>query len=219
MRKIYETLQENTRSMDEMIRESQKTSKAVNVLQWIIAGSVAFKIVTLLSGQSPYSYLDPIMLLLGLPSASQLSPYTILTIFSYGVIIWAGITLALYFIAKYVGSRSIKSVRLRVRLNAPFNEDKLVKYISSKPLFKHDDHFDYDQQLYKKSWIDRDEKWKGRYPTITLIYDRNNNILSQIQVEVDKPKLKANAYVNLIMEELINAEVLDKEAKKSIRID
>jgi WD repeat-containing protein 35 len=219
MRKIYETLQENTRSMDEMIRESQKTSKAVNVLQWIIAGSVAFKIVTLLSGQSPYSYLDPIMLLLGLPSASQLSPYTILTIFSYGVIIWAGITLVLYFIAKYVGSRSIKSVRLRVRLNAPFNEDKLVKYISSKPLFKHDDHFDYDQQLYKKSWIDRDEKWKGRYPTITLIYDRNNNILSQIQVEVDKPKLKANAYVNLIMEELINAEVLDKEAKKSIRID
>jgi hypothetical protein len=110
-------------------------------------------------------------------------------------------------------------VRLRIRLNVPYNEDKLVNYISSKPLFKHDDHFDYDQQLYKKSWIDKDEKWKGSEPMITLTYDSSNNILSQIQIEVDKPKLKANAYVNLIIEELINAEVLDKEAKKSIKID
>jgi WD repeat-containing protein 35 len=90
MRKIYETLQENTRSMDEMIRESQKTGNAVNFLQWIIAGSIAYQIVAILSGQSPYSHLDPIMALLGLPTASQLFPYTIPTIVGYGIIIWAG---------------------------------------------------------------------------------------------------------------------------------
>jgi len=219
MRKIYETLQENTRSMDEMIRASQKTGSAVNFLQLIIAGSVAFTIVAILSGQSPYSYLDPIMIFLGLPAASQLFPFTIPNILGYGIIVWVGITLAFYFIAKYIESRSIKSVRLRIRLNVPYNEDKLTNYISSKPLFKHDDHFDYDQLLYKKSWIDKNEKWKGSDPMITLTFDSSNNILSQIQIEVDKPKLKANSYVNLIIEELVNAEVLDKEAKKSIKID
>lgn len=219
MRKIYETLQENTRSMDEMIRSSEKTGSAINFLQWIIAGSIAYQIVAVFSGLSPYSYLDPLMILLGLPPPSQLFPYSLLDILSYGIIIWVGITFVLYLIANYLESRSIKSVRLRIRLDAPYNEAKLVDYLSSKPLFKHDDHFDYDQQLYKKSWMDKNDKWKGSEPMITLSYDSSNNMLSQIQVEVDKPKLKANSYVNIVMDELIDAGVLNKDAKKSIKIE
>ena len=218
MRKIYETLQENTRSMDEMIRSSEKTGNAINFLQWIIAGSIAFEIVAILSGQSPFSSFDPLFILLGITPLSQLFPYNTLNIWGFGIIIWATITLALYLMAKYLESRSIKSVRLRIKLDVPYAKDKLTEYLSSKSLFKHDDHFDYDQQLYKKTWIDKNEKWKGSDPMITLTYDRTNDILSQIQLEVDKPKLKSSSYVNLVMDELIDSGVLNKDAKKGIKL-
>jgi hypothetical protein len=219
MRKIYETLQENTRSTDEMIRSSQKTSGAISFLQWIISGSIALSVVTFLRGQSPFSSLDPIFILLKLPTPSQLFPYSTLTLWGLGLIVWVVITLSLYYVANFLKSRSVKSVRLRIKLDTLFAEDKLTEYLSTKSLSKHDDHFDYDQQLHKKTWTDKNEKWKGGYPRITLTYDKTNDMLSQIQVEVDKPKLKSGSYVNLIMDELIDAEILGKDAKKSIKIE
>jgi len=101
MRQMNEALKDSITSMDEMTRSNERTGVALNVLQVVLSGSIAFSVMMLLVGQYQY---QPLYDWLSSPELSH-------------ILIWVGLSIGMFFLTGFGILKLIRRLEERAEPN------------------------------------------------------------------------------------------------------
>jgi len=210
MRQMNEALKDSITSMDEMTRSNERTGVALNVLQVVLSGSIAFSVIALIVGD--YTY-EPIGNLL----ATDL-PF---------LIFWVGLSVGLFFLTGFGILKFIKrltekaepNLRVALKIGAPFHPKNFEKYLNAKPI-KHQRMISRVGLTIKEyTWDDDDsEKWVGNEANIVFNIDTTNNILLSITINIDSPKnITTKEASQIMLKELTDENIIAKDTIQQIQ--
>ena len=209
MRQMNESLKDSITSMDEMTRSNERTGVALNVLQVVLSGSIAFSVLSLFVGQ--YEWKD----LSGLITSSALS-----------VTLWACLAMGLFFLTGFGILRLIRrleekaepNLRVSLKLGAIYDTKNFEKYIASKPIKQQKVTTRVGTSIHEYTWDDDSEKWLGNEGSIVFYVDTTNQILLSATVNIDAPKnITTKEASQILVKELIDASVVPKNVIEFIR--
>jgi hypothetical protein len=197
--------------MDEMTRSSERTGVALNVLQIVLSGSVAFSVLALFVGQ--YNWL---------PLSEWLSEGPV-----WNVLIWVSLSMGFFFLTgfgilkliKRLEAKSEPNLRAVLKLGAIYNPEKFEKYLASKPLKHQRQTSRIGHTIMEYTWDDDDSaKWVGNEANIIFYVDTTNHIVLSITVNIDSPNaITTKEASEIILTELINAGVIPKSILQLIK--
>ncbi|NVM29384.1 MAG: hypothetical protein HWN65_11140 [Candidatus Helarchaeota archaeon] len=206
MRQMNEALKDSITSMDEMTRSSERTGVALNILEVVLTGAIAFDILLLFVGQYEWTSLS------GWITESALN-----------IALWAALSIALFFMTgwsilrliRHLEERSEPNLRVSLKLGAVFDTEKFEAYISSKPIKQQQMIIRSGSRMHEYTWDDDDKKWRGNEVTITAYLDIENKIFLAVNVNVDSPKkITTKQASEAMFNELIDAGIIPKEIIK-----
>ncbi|NVM53970.1 MAG: hypothetical protein HWN66_09745 [Candidatus Helarchaeota archaeon] len=206
MRQMNEALKDSIASMDEMTRSSERTGVALNILEVVLSGAIAFDILLLFVGQYEWPLLKTWI------EGSNLN-----------LLIWATVGITLFFITgwgilkliKHLEEKSEPNLRVSLKIGSPYNVEKLTEYIESKPVKQQQMVVRAGSRVHEYSWDDDDtSKWLGNEVSISMYIDQMHNMLLAINVNIDSPsKISTKQASKILITELINAGVVSKESE------
>jgi len=122
MSRMNETLNDSIESMDEMTRASDRTGVALNILEVLLAGAIAFDVMMFLSGEYAIEAIVNwvqgniyIWIFIGLAS-----------FFGVGFVLWKAV--------KYLESKSEPNMRVRISIGREYNNKRMEEWLSKKNL-------------------------------------------------------------------------------------
>lgn len=196
MRRVYNALRDNTRSTSEVIRASERTGDALNVIELILSGSIAFDIVLAITGE----YVTPIAALAEDPQFQYL--YFILALS-----MWLTLVLLLKKGMDWVRSRVEKAHLIRLSLNAKCNPEALERFIASKEITSMDEEYFEDREAVRVLYNTTTSNGEP-HAVVTLTYDRKNRLLQEVSIETRSHDV--SGIRKQIMEEL-NVFIVDED--------
>jgi len=210
MRQMNEALKDSITSMDEMTRSNERTGVALNVLQVVLSGSIAFSVLALFVGQ--YNWL---------PLSDWLTNGPV-----WNVLIWVAISLFSFFLTGFgilklirrLEARSEPNLRTVLKLGAIYNPQNLEKYIASKPIKQQKLTTRIGTNIHEYTWDDDSEKWIGNEANITFYIDTTNHIILSTTVNIDAPKnITTEKASQIILKELVDAGIVSKTTLEFIK--
>ncbi|HUX98896.1 MAG TPA: hypothetical protein VMV49_05040 [Candidatus Deferrimicrobium sp.] len=203
MRQMNEALKDSIQSMDDMTRSSERTGVALNILEVVLTGAIAFDIIMLFVGQYEW---DPLKLWV-----------------QGHIFIWASIAISLFFLTGYgilrlirhLEKRSEPNLRVSLKFGIPFLSEKFKAYIASKPVKQQTMTIRSGSRIHEYTWDDEDsDKWQGNDASISMYVDLAHTMLLSMTVNIDSPKeISTRDASQIIMNELIDAGVVPKETQ------
>lgn len=203
MRQMNEALKDSITSMDEMTRSSERTGVALNILEVVLTGAIAFDILLLFVGQYEWA---PLQIWV-----------------QDNIFIWSALAIALFFftgwgilrLIRHLEERSEPNLRVSLKLGAKYNSEKFDVYIASKPVKQQQMIIRSGSRIHEYTWDDDDKKWRGNEVTITAYLDIENKIFLAVNVNVDSPKkISTKQASEAMFNELIDAGIIPKEIIK-----
>jgi hypothetical protein len=201
MRQMNEALKDSITSMDEMTRTNERTGVALNVLQVVLSGSIAFSVVALIVGQYQFN-----------PIASLLADSLPFLLF------WIGLSVGLFFLTGFGILRFIRrleekaepNLRVALKLGASYTVENFEKYLASKPVKHQRMTTRVGHTVQEYTWDDDDsEKWLGNEANIVFYVDTTNHILLSITVNIDAPKnITLKEASQIMLKELTDRDII-----------
>ncbi len=178
MRRVYSALRDNTRSTSEVIRASERTGDALNVIELILSGSIAFDIIVAITGE----YSTP------LANLPQQYPQYQFLFFILSLLTWLAIVIILKKSMDYLKTRVEKSHLIRLSLNLPCDPKAIEAFLASKDVTSIDEEFLTDRESVRALYSTADEH--GHHEaTVTVTYDRKHHILQEIAIEAQAQEI------------------------------
>ena len=184
----------NGKNLEDVMRAGERSSSSLEIMQVILAGSLAFDIIDRISTlymsydheQTTDTNGDDI------PWQAFWTAWVAAARFPGGwLLINLGFWVLLgYFLISYMrhlaeNANGVLSCRLTV--NSKVFVDKLEAFLSKRNLLTEEGDCDKHQHLRSVSWKERDaKKWRGKLPRIELTYDVNNKFLLSVCIEVEQ---------------------------------
>jgi hypothetical protein len=188
MKRVYEALEDSSRSTEEVLLASERSSTALTIIEVIVAGTLALAFFEVLS-------------IIGLFEHLQLLGTGI--VFAMAVGSWAVVAGALFYIMRYLTRKSEPYLSMDVRFDQPINVSKLESYIDRKPVTTKISKRDGVSEVLKVTWTESDkEQWLGETPTLSVTYDARNKYLLNFAAEFENPNVDREK-----MREVIEREV------------
>ncbi|MHA1269070.1 MAG: hypothetical protein ACTSPY_04725 [Candidatus Helarchaeota archaeon] len=197
MTRMNESLKDSIASMDEMSRASERTGVALNILEIILSGAIAFDVLAFLVGDYAFPQLvDWIEA-------------------DYNIFIWFGICIALFFIIgfglykliKHLEIKSEPNLRVKINIGKPYS-DKFDAFIENQDIIIRES-FISDNIIEEFSWDEDDDKWLGNEVRIKIRADTENKYILSITVNVDTPvNITPKQIANIVMEYLKSEELV-----------
>ncbi|MFX1293300.1 MAG: hypothetical protein ACFFD2_00380 [Promethearchaeota archaeon] len=207
MRQMNEALKDSIVSMDEMTRSSERTGVALNILEVVLTGAIAFDILTLFLGD--WAGGDPFI-----------DPSIIHPIF------WAPIAITTFLatgygilrLIRYLEKKSEPNLRVALKLGSKYDPKKLETYLSSQTIKQQQMTVRTGSNINDYTWdVEDTDKWKGNDVNISLYVDKKNKILLSVSVNIDSPKkITTKDASRIIITELIEASVIPEKYKEII---
>lgn len=207
MRQMNEALKDSITSMDEMTRSSERTGVALNILEVVLTGAIAFDVLLLFVGEYSWGALSDWIVketTLGIPNT----------------IIWALIAITMFLatgygilrLIRYLEQRSEPNLRVSLKLGSRYNPQKFEEYISTKSIKQQELTIRAKSRVHEYTWDDDDKlKWLGNEATITLYVDIEHVMFLSANVNIDGPNNITTRQVSeIIMKELVEAEIVSK---------
>jgi WD repeat-containing protein 35 len=184
----------NGKNLEDVMRAGERSSSSLEIMQVILAGSLAFDIIDRVS--TLYMSYDHEQLEDGLgtpiPGQEFWTWWVVAARIPGG---WLAINLGFwvilgYCLIKYMrhlaeNANGVLSCRLTV--NCKVHLDKLSTFLKKRALLTEEGDCDKHQHTRTVSWCEKDSKrWKGKYPTVEIIYDVNNSFLLSVTLEVEQ---------------------------------
>ncbi len=175
MKRVYEALQESSRSTEEVLIASERSSNALTIIEVIVAGTLALAFFEVLS-------------IIGMFEHLQLLGTGIVFVLALGS--WALVAGALFYVMRYLTRKSEPHLSMDVRFDKPINVSKLESYIDTKPVTTKISKRDGVSEVLKVTWTETDkEQWLGETPTLSITYDARNKYLLNFAAEFDNPNV------------------------------
>ncbi len=211
MRQMNEALKDSITSMDEMTRSSERTGVALNILEVVLTGAIAFDILLLFVGQ--YEWPDLV---------TWIQDYSTLGI--PNILWWSIIGITLFFITGYgilrlirhLEDRAEPNLRANLKLGALYNKEKFNDYINSQPVKQQQLTVRAGSRIQEYSWDDDDtKKWLGNEVGISIYLDVENRMLLSVSVNIDSPNnITTQQVANIMINELVKAGIISDESLK-----
>ncbi len=204
MRMMNEALKDSITSMDEMTRSSERTGVALNILEVVLSGAIAFDVLVFLVGDYQW---DALSIWVGEhPLVWAFIAITAFIVTGYGIL----------KLIRYLEEKSEPNLRISLKLGSRYDKEKLDAYLKSKPIKQQQMVVRLGSKIHEYIWDDEDtDKWLGNEPNITLYVDITNKILLTVNVDIDSPKNIATTQASeIILKELIEAKVIPEESQQ-----
>ncbi len=212
MRQMNEALKDSITSMDEMTRSSERTGVALNILEVVLTGAIAFDILLLFVGQYEWSTLSEWIAgsTFGIPNVLFWSLAAIVLFFCTG---WGILRLI-----RHLEEKSEPNLRVSLKVGALYDVENFANYIAKKPIKQQQMIVRSGSRIHEYTWDDDDkDKWVGNEVTISLYMDLEHHMFLSANVNVDSPKHISTAQVSeIILSELVKAGIMTEEMKKSL---
>lgn len=178
MFRVQESLQNNTRSLEELFRANETSASSLEILQAVLGGSLAFGVLDRLTGE--FSIKDT-------PWGQWIFDYLVL---KPGV--WFVLSMAFFFLIiailntfmKRLVARGRSMATLRLELLAHVRAEPMQNFLDSITMISTDVERGVDgRSILKYMWDEPSSEWGGSAVSVELTYDESNRLLSTIQMQ------------------------------------
>ncbi len=171
MRRVYNALRDNTRSTSEVIRASERTGDALNVIELILSGSIAFDIIVAIVGE----YNTPL-------SALAMNPEFQFLFFFLSALMWLIIVIILKKGMDWIKSRVERNHLVRISINMKCDPEAIEEFLSKKDVISMDEEFLVDRETVRVLYNMHDNNGV-HLAAITLTYDRKHKLLQEVSID------------------------------------
>ena len=215
--RVQEAVQANTKNLEDVFRANERQSASLEIMQVVLAGSLAFDVLDRLHG-----------LYLGIAAdivwANEVFGWvyqTPMMLFLMNLAAWAGIGGFIMWSMKHVAEKAAGVLSINYLVNTPINFDKLLTYLQDKEVEVEDSHADKLTFLKKYSWDETDKvRWQGEPPRIEVLVDTRYHFLLKafIQVSTNMSKVRQDDVRELFFGELRDRGVIVGEHLQGIEV-
>lgn len=206
MFKLQEAMQANTKNLEEVFRANERASSSLELMQVILAGTLAFDILDRLTGEwtvtnqewAKSAFVESFMKQPG-----------VWFLFSIGL--WVIIGTALIKFMHYLEEQSMGVLTVRMKVNVPVDMAALHKYLRRKNITEEELESDKISATKKIAWIETNSKmWAGTCPRIEILVDEKYGFLLKVFIKYEKKQgnLREAAIRQVFYDSLRNEDVM-----------
>ncbi|MBD3191918.1 MAG: hypothetical protein GF308_14820 [Candidatus Heimdallarchaeota archaeon] len=201
MRKISDSMAQNTKSMTQMTESNNRTSDALSIIELILAGSVILDIILLIVGE--YGY--PTWL-----SGLMNTGYGSFVILLVSIALWMAVFIFLRISKRRLESSAIRRQTATFMIARLCNIEQLESFLSSKNILMRNIESEAGSEYISVTWeptCTRSSLYK--IESVVLSYDAREEFLVQIYFETPDMNIKLKDCFNYLMEQMTEAGVFD----------
>lgn len=199
MRKISDSMAQNTKSMTQMTESNNRASDALSIIELILAGSVILDIILLIVGEYGYP-----------PWLSGLmnTGYGSFVILFVSIALWLAVFVFLRISKRRLESSAIRRQTGTFMIAKLCNVANLESYLSSKDILMRNVEAETGSEYISVTWEPAESKSSlYRIESVVLSYDAQEEFLVQIYLESPDMNVKLQDCFNHLMEEMKEAGV------------
>merc|ERR1719230_360682 len=152
MFKLQEAMQANTKNLEEVFRSNERASASLELMQVILAGSLAFDILDRLTGEwtvvkqewAKTYFVDPLMVQPGVW-------------FLIAMFLWLCIAAGLIWFMHYLQDQAQGVLSLRLKVNLPIDLDQFHEFLKQKNVEDEEIECDKSTALKKIKWTETNQ--------------------------------------------------------------
>lgn len=209
MRHFQETLEENSRTLEDITRSGERTSAGVEIMEMILSGTLAFELVSMFSGDNRF----PIQKQEGDPVSTVGWALASVGFWFFGSVI-------LFLTMKWLGDQAEPAVVVRQKYNTKYDPKALKEFLGKREVTTQDLDLYGGLARKKVMWKYNDgvfwedlKRWGKRKVIVNLTYDENTHFLLSALVEVQRPgEFKPSEAREALLAELTEEKVIRKPA-------
>jgi len=178
-----EEIQSNTKNLEDVFRSNERASTSLDVLQVILAGTLAFEILDRLTGE--WSVIDQpwAQFLIVQPFMHRPGVW-----FVVNILLWVLIGLGLLWLKVRFTERSNNVLCIRLKMNHRINLPAMTRFLATKPIAEESVDIAANTAIRKVHWEEVDPApWQGSLPLIEVQFDRQYGFLLCVTFTVSKP--------------------------------
>mmetsp|Transcript_10575 Transcript_10575/g.20032 ORF Transcript_10575/g.20032 Transcript_10575/m.20032 type:complete len:956 (+) Transcript_10575:34-2901(+) len=204
---IQEAVNENTKNLEDQAKASERGSRALEIMQIILAGNLAFDIMDRYSEENPLDSENPVGWFF----------------LSMAFFVLTAVVLIIY--SRRAASAADKVLMLKFKLNKKVDPVKMRDWINSKdPDAEAYETFQTENDIRKVCWSeDDDAQWctsgcEASVPDIVLLYDHKFGFLFQIYMTVMKvPNMMTDKqYLQCFLKQLLDSGVISPPTPQGV---
>jgi hypothetical protein len=175
MKRVYDAIQDSTRSTEELLVASERSSHALTIIEVVVAGTLALAFFEILG-------------VIDLFQTLFVSAHAIVFLLAIGS--WGLMAGLLFGVMQYLTKRSEPHLAMNIRFDQPITVSQLESYLEGKPVTSRISKHDGISEVLKVTWSESDkQRWLGEEPTLSITYDAKNSYLLSIAAEFDNPNI------------------------------
>jgi hypothetical protein len=172
---VYDAIQDSTRSTEELLVASERSSHALTIIEVVVAGTLALAFFEILG-------------VIDLFQTLFVSAHAIVFLLAIGS--WGLMAGLLFGVMQYLTKRSEPHLAMNIRFDQPITVSQLESYLEGKPVTSRISKHDGISEVLKVTWSESDkQRWLGEEPTLSITYDAKNSYLLSIAAEFDNPNI------------------------------
>jgi len=214
LQEVFQQVEVNTKFLVEASAADERASASLEVMQVVLAASMAFDLVDRFTGMNMNIDLD--------------QPWHVFIVdklianfmvwFAVNIVWMCIMCYGLLRLMKWLGAKSAGYITANINVNRKANIKALKEYLSTKDCIVADTVSEGEQGTKPevKKWLweeDSDEeKWQGPAPTIEIVWDESSQFILKLSFSVDAKLAKWKDEMvlhNLIIEDLTDNEIFD----------
>ena len=189
--KVSQSVANNTQNLEEVFRANERAATSLEIMQVVLAGSLAFAILDRVHGL----YLGVAGDIDWAIKAFDWYIQTPMVMFIINMLWWFTLGFLFNRLIKYAGSKAAGILSIRYTMNCKFNRKAMAGFLAAVKPEMEDGESDTKTAIKKFHWEETDEiRWKGEPPRIELIVDVKYGFLLSafIQIATRKSKCTQN---------------------------
>ena len=179
--KVNENVSNNTKNLEEVFRANERASTSLEIMQVVLAGSLAFAILDRfhclymgVAGDIDWAI-----------KAFDWYLQTPMVMFIINMTWWFILGTLFKRMIKYAGVKSAGILSIRYTTNCRFNVRAMQAFLQIAKPEMEDSESDVGMNLKKFTWDETDEiRWRGRPPKIEIIVDLKNSFLLSVFIQI-----------------------------------
>jgi len=193
MNRVNESLRDSIASLDEVTRGTERTGVALNVLEVVLSGSIAFSVLSVLVGGYTWGDLADWV-------QNNIFIWTAISIAAF-----LGVGVSLWFVMKWLEKKNEPNLRVKISINKPCKEN-YKEFIKKQEIVTRETQILDSNFIESFLWEEKDEKWLGNEIKLKLRIDTTNGFILDAVVNIDKPKDITSKQVSSIISQYLKDE-------------
>ena len=182
MFKLQEEIRGNSADMLVQLKNNERQSTSLDVMQVIFAGSLAFEMLDRLTGEWSVVHTEWGRQWIVEPLMNKPMVWFIIS-----MMMWGAVGSIVFWLMRHLNDKVAGVITYRVKVNKPIDLMAMEEYLGQKPVQAEDGDADRLTAIQKVTWVDEDSsKWEGYEPKIEMVYDIRHGFLLSAYVQITR---------------------------------